>query len=147
MLNILKQLKDIGCINREKIVHIYKNLDENVEIICSKCGNKFIKRIDMGYNHKSNCDVDLTVDAMQFLEKGNVYYLFTGDGDFEYLINTAVKFNTKVVIVSNGSKIIDGPRHYSSRLSIKLRKLIKDYRGQVDFENIDNYRLRIEKTI
>jgi uncharacterized LabA/DUF88 family protein len=100
----------------------------------------------MGYNHKSNCDVDLTVDAMQLLGQDNTFYLFTGDGDFEYLIKTAIKNKTKVIMVSNTRKIKIGPRYFTSRFSTKLRKLINDYPGMVIFQDINNYRRKIEKT-
>ena len=106
---------------------IYKNYDKDIKISCPKCGNKFITTIDMGYNHKSNCDVDLTVDAMQLINNNNIFYLFTGDGDFEYLIKTAITNNTNVILVSSAKKIKIGFRYFSSRFSTKLRKLIKDY--------------------
>ena len=38
------------------------------------------------YNSKSNCDVDLTVDAMEEAGPDKEFLIFTGDGDFEYLI-------------------------------------------------------------
>ena len=51
----------------------------------SKCENRFADIVDMGYNRKSNCDVDLTVDAMEY--SGPIRsFIFTGDSDFEYLM-------------------------------------------------------------
>jgi uncharacterized LabA/DUF88 family protein len=145
MLGLLDTLEKTGCEMRSKILYIYKNKDKDIKIACPKCGNQFIEHIDMGYNHKSNCDVDLTVDAMQLLGENNIFYFFTGDGDFEYLITTAIKNKTRVILVSNTRKIKIGPRYFTSRFSTKLRKLISDYPNVVGFENINNYRFKIEK--
>ena len=57
----------------------------------------------MGYNRKSNCDVDLTVDAMEEAGPGKEFFIFTGDGDFEYLIRKVVEKSTKVYIVSSNA--------------------------------------------
>ena len=99
----------------------------------------------MGYNRKSNCDVDLTVDAMEMAEAGNEFYIFTSDGDFAYLIKKVSGKGAKVHIVSNSKKIQSGPRYYFSRFSTKLRKLVSDNPNLVDFINIDNIRFRIQK--
>jgi len=145
MLKILNTLENTGCKMRSKIFHVYKNKDKEIKVCCPKCGNQFIEHIETGYNHKSNCDVDLTVDAMQLLKNNNTFYFFTGDGDFEYLITTAIKNQTKVILVSSTKKIKVGPRYFTSRFSTKLKKLLSNYPKAVNFENINNYKGRIEK--
>ena len=144
-MNLLKELENVDCQIRSKIFYVYKNRDKDIKISCPKCGNQFIEHVDMGYNHKSNCDVDLTVDAMQLLGENNTFYLFTGDGDFEYLIKTAVKNKTKVIMVSSTKKIKIGPRYFTSRFSTKLRDLLRTCPNMVRFDNIDNYKFKIEK--
>jgi len=144
-IDLLNNLEEIGCEMRSKILHVFKNKDRDIEVICPKCGNQFIERVNMGYNHKSNCDVDLTVDAMQLLGNDNVFYLFTGDGDFEYLIKTAIKNKTKIVLVSSTKKIRIGSRYFTSRFSTKLRELLRVYPNVVRFDNINNYKFKIEK--
>ena len=62
--------------------------------------------VDMGYNRKSNCDVDLTVDAMEYSGPNTEFYIFTGDGDFEYLIRKVVSKGSVVHIVSSAKKKI-----------------------------------------
>ena len=59
----------------------------------------------MGYNRKSNCDVDLTVDAMEEAGIDKEFLIFTGDGDFEYLIRKVVEKGTKVYIVASDAGI------------------------------------------
>ncbi len=80
-----------GGIVRSKVVFSYKNRNRNIKIKCPKCNNEFSEIIDMGYNRKSNCDVDLTVDAMECAGINSEIYIFTGDGDFEYLIKKILK--------------------------------------------------------
>jgi len=144
-LNLIGKLESLGCVNRSKEIHVYKNNDIIINIICPKCKNSFSQNINKGFNSKANCDVDLTVDVMQNLGQGNKIYLFSGDGDFEYLIKTAVKNQTKIVIVSSPKKIRKGPRYFSSRLSTKLRNLTKEYPFSVIFEDINNYHYKIAK--
>ncbi len=136
-----------GCIVRSKIVFAYKNKDKKIQTKCPQCGNEFISNVDMGYNRKSNCDVDLTVDAMGSVNKGNEFYIFSGDGDFEFLIRNVIEKEVRVHIVSSAKKIKSGPKYFTSRFSTKLRKLIEEKGRPVDFLNIDNLKMKIKKDI
>lgn len=140
-------LEKDGCIVRTKTIFAYKNKDKTIKVKCPKCGNEFADIVDMGYNRKSNCDVDLTVDAMEHAGPDMEFYIFTGDGDFEYLIRKIVSKGSVVHIVSSAKKIKNGPRYYTSRFSTKLRKMIDEGGKPIDFLNIDNLRKRIEKII
>ena len=40
----------------------------------------------MEHKKKSNCDVELGVDAVNNAGPNKEFMIFTGDGDFEYLI-------------------------------------------------------------
>ncbi|MCX6724164.1 MAG: NYN domain-containing protein [Candidatus Staskawiczbacteria bacterium] len=140
-----KILSDEGCIVRSKLVFAYKNKNKTVDVKCHKCGSEFEEVVDMGYNRKSNCDVDLTVDAMECAGLSTEFYLFTGDGDFEYLIKKVVEKGTFVHIVSSAKKAQSGPRYSVSRFSTKLRKLIKEKGKSINFLNIDNLKFRIKK--
>lgn len=142
---MLEELQKKGCIVRAKTVFAYKNKDKELNILCPQCGHKFIERIDMGYNRKSNCDVDLTVDAMDLARPEAVFYLFTGDGDFEFLVRNANSKGSKVHIVSSSKKIKSGPNYFTSRLSTKLRKIFAENSDKTDFINIDNLKNQIQK--
>ncbi len=139
-------LKDGGIV-RSKVVFSYKNINKNIKIKCPKCGNEFSETIDMGYNRKSNCDVDLTVDAMECAGADSEFYIFTGDGDFEYLIKKVIENGSIVHIVSNAKKIKSGPRYSISRFSTKLRNLIAENRKNVFFIDINDLKMRIKKEI
>ena len=142
---MLEELEKQGCIVRGKTVFAYKNRDKDIEILCPKCQHKFIEHIDMGYNRKSNCDVELTVDAMENAKEDNEFYIFTGDGDFEFLVRMINKKGARTHIVSSPKKIKTGPRYFSKRFSTKLRDLIVSSPEKVSFINIDNIRFRIQK--
>lgn len=142
---MLEELEKQGCVVRGKTVFAYKNKDKDIEVVCPQCQHKFIEHIDMGYNRKSNCDVELTVDAMENAKEGNEFYIFTGDGDFEFLVRAVNKKGARVHIVSSAKKIKTGPRYFSSRFSTKLRDLIASSPKEVSFINIDNIRFRIQK--
>ncbi len=141
----LEDLEKDGCMVRAKTVFAYKNKDKNLQVLCPACQHQFIEHIDMGYNRKSNCDVDLTVDAMDLASSSSEFYIFTGDGDFEFLVRKLNAKGTKVHIVSSAKKIKSGPRYFTSRFSTKLRKLVSENSGLVDFINIDNLRYKVQK--
>ncbi|KKT41189.1 MAG: hypothetical protein UW30_C0011G0020 [Candidatus Giovannonibacteria bacterium GW2011_GWA2_44_13b] len=89
-------------------------------------------------------------------------YIGVGEGDIETIkilenlekqgcdvrAKTVFAYKNKGVkthIVSNGKKIKTGSRYFTSRFSTKLRQLISQNQGKVDFINIDNIRFRIQK--
>ena len=139
------ELAKEGCIVHSKIIFAYKNKDKNIQVKCPKCENDFTEIINMGYNRKSNCDVDLTVDAMEHAGIDTEFYIFSGDGDFDYLIKKIVEKGSNVHIVSSAKKIKSGPNYFTSRFSTKLRKLIEENGKPVDFLNIDNLKMKIKK--
>ena len=143
--NIFEGLHEDGGITRAKVVFAYKNRNKDVSVTCPKCNQVFIEKVDMGYNRKSNCDVDLTVDVMELSGPDKEFYIFSGDGDFEFLIRKVNEKGTKVHVVSSAKKIKSGPRYFTSRFSTKLRKVISGNPKMVDFSNIDNIRYKIEK--
>ena len=143
-MELMEKIEEKGCIVRAKTVFAYKNKDKDINVTCPSCGNTFIEKIETGYNRKSNCDVDLTVDAMDMAMPDTEFYLFTGDGDFEYLIRNVNSKGVKVRVVSSSRKIKSGPRYFTSRLSKKLRKLFSENIEQVDFIEINNLKMKIE---
>jgi uncharacterized LabA/DUF88 family protein len=101
----------------------------------------------MGYNRKSNCDVDLTVDAMEYAGPDKEFLIFTGDGDFDYLIERLVQKGTKVYIVSSNAGI-KKPGLNTKRFSTRLKEIIKQHeKGKVDLINIDSWKIKIQKEV
>ena len=140
-------LAEIGCIIKTRGVFSYKKPDKTISITCSGCGKVNTKIIHTGYNRKSNCDVDLTVDAMEEATADREFLIFTGDGDFDYLITKLVEKGVKVYIVSSdaGSK-----ESYSNtrRFSSRLKDLIKQHRrGDIDLIDINSWKMIISKDI
>lgn len=141
-----ESLLKTGCIVKAKTVFAYKKPDKTVSVKCIECGKENVEVIDMGYNRKSNCDVDLTVDAMEESGINKEFLIFTGDGDFEYLIKKVVEKGTKVYIVSSNAGI-KKPGINTRRLSTKLKELLKENRGNIDLIDIDTWKMRIKKDI
>ena len=139
-------LSQNGCIVRSKTVYAYKKPDKTISIKCVHCGKDNVEVVDMGYNRKSNCDVDLTVDAMEEAGPDREFLIFTGDGDFEYLIKKAIEKGTKVYIVSSNAGV-KKPGILTKRLSTKLKNMIRENRDKVHFIEIDSWKMRIKKNI
>jgi uncharacterized LabA/DUF88 family protein len=100
----------------------------------------------MGYNRKSNCDVDLTVDAMEMAGPDSEFLIFTGDGDFEYLIRKIVEKGTKVYIVSSNAGERK-PGLNTKRFSTKLKDLVNKNRGRINMIDINSWKFKIKKDI
>ena len=141
------ELAKLGYIVHAKPYSIYKNRDQIVKIVCPKCDNEIDYKVDKGVRWKSNCDVELSVDATNNAKAGVEYLLFTGDGDFEYLIRDAVEKGVKTYIVSSAKKIRVAPRYFISRFSTKLRDLIAEKKESVFYVDIGLWKLNIKKEI
>jgi uncharacterized LabA/DUF88 family protein len=136
----------LGYKMRVKTYSIYKNQDTIVKINCNKCNNEISHKIDNGTRWKSNCDVEFSVDVENNIRNGSEFLFFTGDGDFEYLIRDVVNKGIKVYIISSAKKTYISNRYYISRFSTKLRDLIAEKRGMVDFLDINDWKNRIYRS-
>lgn len=52
---------------------------------------------------KGNMDIELAVDAMEMADTADHFVLFSGDGDFTYLVNVLQRKGRKVTVVSTVS--------------------------------------------
>lgn len=141
-----ESLSKKGCFVKAKTVYAYKKPDKTIAIKCVHCGKESVEVVDMGYNRKSNCDVDLTVDVMIEAGQDKEFLIFTGDGDFEYLIRKVMERGTRVYIVSSNAGV-KKPGITTKRLSTKLKTLIRENRGRVDLIGIDSWKMKIKKAI
>lgn len=81
---------------------------------------------------------------MEYAGSNAEFYIFTGDGDFEYLIRKVVEKGVKVRIVSSNRKIKRG-LIYVKRFSKKLKDLINKNKSNVDLIDINSWKFRIKK--
>ncbi|OHB17290.1 MAG: hypothetical protein A2749_00815 [Parcubacteria group bacterium RIFCSPHIGHO2_01_FULL_45_26] len=135
-----------GCIVKSKTVFAYKKPDKTISIKCVECGKDNVEVVDMGYNRKSNCDVDLTVDAMEMAGVDIEFLIFTGDGDFDYLIRKVLEKGTRVYIVSSNAGIRKLGIN-TRRLSTKLKSLVDENRGKINLIEINNWKMKIKKDL
>ncbi len=141
------ELTKLGYGVHVKPYSIYKNQDKLIKITCPKCANEIDYKIDRGVRWKSNCDAELSVDATNLAKDGVEFLIFSGDGDFEYVIRNAVEKGVRVYIVSSGKKIKIAPRYSISRFSTKLRELIAEKKDSVFYVDIGLWKLKIKKDI
>ncbi len=132
---------------RTKTIQIYKKPNRMVNSQCSKCGENNVVIVDMGYEKKGNCDVDLTMDALENASMGNEFYFFTGDGDFAPLVRKVLdKGVRKVRIVSSSKSFVQaGLAIPNKRLAKKLKDLFLEFPTQVDLIDIDSLKFKIKR--
>lgn len=137
-------LSQISCCTvRSKEVFLYRNRVKNVDFKCPKCSSISNVEINKGYNSKSNCDVELSVDLFDKSNPETEIFIFTGDGDFEYLLRKSLeKGVSKIYIYSYAIKVSDSGI-ISSRFSTKLRKLISENTSKVFYVSINDIKDKI----
>jgi uncharacterized LabA/DUF88 family protein len=139
--------KNNCCIVKSKSVFAYKNKDKTISVKCSNCGENNIHVIDMGYRKKSNCDVELSVDVMEKSAPDVELLIFTGDGDFEYLVRKALeKGVSKISVISYSGKAIKSGLTVS-RFSTKFQKLIAEKKDKVFYISLLDIKEKIKKEI
>lgn len=112
---------------------------------CSACGIDGKLIVTSPGAIKSNCDVDLTVDAMQCIDGATEFLIFSGDGDFEALIRHAMEHSVHVCIVSNTRRDKNGEKKFSTRLQDLITDEIASGKNRASFIDINDWRKSIEK--
>ena len=139
--------KKDGCVVRSKPVFAYKNRDKKFSCKCPNCQTETISTIDMGYTKKSNCDVELGVDAIERSGPDTELLIFTGDGDFEYLVRRALEKGVgKIQIFSYAGKEVWAGMTIS-RFSTKLRNLIAEKSDKVFYTSLLDIKNTIKKDL
>ena len=139
-----EKLEDIGYCVRTKLTHVHPDKKDHISVECENCSNKFEHQHLVRGNRKSNCDVELSVDAVNLLKSGDEALIFTGDGDFAYLIEYLINKDVKVRIISSTKRDTNGNKRFSTRLNNILHKEETNER-RANFINIDNWKKSIQK--
>lgn len=129
---------------RIKEYRVYKNQDKINSIVCPHCKKDVVNKADMGYSWKCNCDVEMTLDVLKNSEKDTEVLLFTGDGDFAFLVEEIIQRETKVRIFSSALSV--GNSGYK-RLSKKLKKLTNQTGSPVQLVELQNIQKIVQKVV
>jgi uncharacterized LabA/DUF88 family protein len=140
-----KYFIELGAIVRPKYYFVYKNSDKLININCPKCDIEITHKIDNGHTWKCNCDVEMTMDILNNTELGDEILIFSGDGDFAFLIEHLVEKGVKIYLVSSAKKVKFGPRYATSRFATKLRDLIAKHTEKIIYLDINDWKMRIKQ--
>ncbi|MFH1030291.1 MAG: NYN domain-containing protein [bacterium] len=85
---------------------------------------KIIKQndIEAGDIRKANFDVEIAVDAMEMVDKFDTLVLFSGDSDFNYLVENLKQKNKRIIVISSKYHVAKELIQSSSKY-IDIRKL------------------------
>jgi uncharacterized LabA/DUF88 family protein len=119
LINLYTSYFDKNIFNKERFNEIEK---EGYKIIKKKL--KFIKNKKGDYIKKGNLDIELALDSYIYRNKYDVFVLFSGDSDFEYLIKLLKNSGKKIVIFST-RKHVSKELLLVSDLYIDLKKLTR----------------------
>ena len=122
--NRYKKLAKIeNCFVSIKKVKVYRKNPIPLKTICPKCKKHFDRRFYPKATLKANCDVELTLDAINFgvRKKYKRIIVFSGDGDFAKLYEyVAKRLEKKVIVYAPSDKGKD------KRTAASVKKLNRD---------------------
>lgn len=106
-------------------------MDYNGITVVSKTAKEYIDPVTGRRKIKGNMDIEIAVDAIEAAAWAEDVWLFTGDGDFNYLVNTLKRMGTRVTVVST---ILTQPVMIADELRRSADKFIdlKDLVGQMN---------------
>lgn len=136
--------KNSEVIVRVKEYRVYKNQDKLSSVSCPKCNTDVVHKVDMGYSWKCNCDVEMTLDVLKHSNENTEVLLFTGDGDFAFLVEEIVQKGTGVLLFSSAFSVKN--TNYK-RLSKKLKNLTNQTGSPVRLIELNNIKKIIQKSI
>lgn len=140
-----KMAEGVGYKIRTKLTHIHPDISRDVNVICPACNEKFVHEETVKGRWKSNCDVELSVDAVNVLSSGDEALIFTGDGDFAYLIEDLIGKGVHVRIVSSTKRDMNNNKRFSTRLNRILDREESSGEKRASFLHIDSWRYLIQK--
>lgn len=144
---VREKIERIGYKIQDKDTHFHKK-HARLEGNCPKCGEAVTLDGRDRRMPKANCDVELTIDALERASPESEILLFTGDGDFRYLIEKLVEKGSRVRIFSTNKQ----DKYGLYRFSTRIKDLLSEYersgagkKGEVTFTELNNLRNRIGK--
>lgn len=127
-LNLLKNKQKLIKTRKEAKFRFFKKLREFGFIIETKPINSVYDFTSGDYHRKCNFDVEITIKALEHIDKYNTFVFFSGDGDFTKLVKY-LKGKYKQVIVIGTKK----------RTSQSLQQAANQY------INLNNLKAQIER--
>ena len=143
---IFERISNSGGIVRIKYYFVYKNKDRIVTNNCLNCNTRVSYTINGNFTWKCNCDVEMTMDILDYTKEDAELLIFTADGDFECVIERAILNNSKVYLVSSARKTKINFKKSISRFATKLRDLIAKHPKDIVYIDINDWKDTIEKT-
>ena len=100
--------------------------------ICPKCKKRVSSKFQGPPIKKANCDVDLTIDAINLYQIYDTLLLFSGDGDFSSLVEYLKRKRKKTIVFSSIENCSRKLRKtaYRFREIDQLREILELKRGE-----------------
>lgn len=133
------KIERVGFKIRDKPTRFYEQRVRICEIVCPNCKHQHELIVKRKGLPKANCDVELTVDCVELASPETEFLIFTGDGDFKYLVEKLVEKKSKVYIFSTKKKDSYGDYRFSTRYNDLLKT------GAITFVEMSNLKFRIGK--
>ncbi|MCG2691447.1 NYN domain-containing protein [Microgenomates group bacterium] len=118
-------LESFGFIPRLKKTKFYYQPGKIKIYICRFCRRKNLIKERGKFRPKANCDVDLSIDVLESLEKFNRFVFLTGDGDFEPLLIKAKKLNKEVYVIASSRKTARNIKKAAAEKFVEIKSLEK----------------------
>lgn len=121
-----KKLKKFGFIPRLKETKLYFQKPKILSFICKFCHKENEIQQKPKGRIKANCDVDLTIDVLENMNRFNRFIFLSGDGDFEPLLKKAKNLKREVYIIASARRTARSLRKLAAEKFIEIERL-KDF--------------------
>lgn len=117
-------LEATGYTIRDKSTQFFDRTDR-FHATCPNCDEPGDFVVTKPRRPKANCDVELAVDCLERARPDTELLIFSGDGDFRYLIEKVIEKGATVRLFSTDRK----DRYGKHRFSTRLKALLKEHEG------------------
>ena len=131
------KISALGYQMRDKLTKFYKK--QPISIVCPKCQHEHEYVHKKTKLPKANCDVELAVDCLELAGPDTEFLIFTGDGDFRYLVDKLLEKGSKVTLCSTAKPDSRGDYRFSTRYKDLLEA------KTITFLELDNLKYRLKK--
>lgn len=120
-----KMLERFGYVPRLKKTKFYYQKPKIKTFTCQFCKKRNRIKQKSRDRSKANCDVDLTIDVLENLDKFDRFIFLSGDGDFAPVMEKIKRLNKDIAVIASSKKTARVVKKIAAEKFIEIKNLKK----------------------